>query len=157
MYHVYLPDVSKWVKTCHICGILAPCHCSKCKIVNYCSRTHQVYDWKNGHKKRCATKAYGVNINTDSVNDKLYKDNGILFPEYEITIDTEELDLESIENEQKELEKYNMMIRDGIVGTLQHENVDDDLTQMALDEKDQIFAEFRTKIQKHPNQILRYF
>lgn len=142
-------DVSQWSKTCHICGILAPCHCAKCKVINYCSRTHQVYDWKNGHKEICNTKA-------NNVNERLYKDNGILFPEYEITIDSEELDQEDIESEQKELEKYNAMIQDGTAGTLQHEDVTDDLSQLALDEKDQIFAEFRIKVQKHPNQILRY-
>uniref|UniRef100_A0A348G6C9 Programmed cell death protein 2 n=1 Tax=Odontomachus monticola TaxID=613454 RepID=A0A348G6C9_ODOMO len=142
-------DVSKWTKTCHICGILAPFHCSKCKVVNYCFRTHQVHDWKNGHKKRCSIKV-------DSVNERLCKDNDILFPEYEITIDTEELDTEDIENEQKELEKYNAMIRDNIAGTLQNEDVDDDLLQMALDEKDQVFTEFHTKVQKHPDQVLRY-
>ncbi|XP_014474555.1 PREDICTED: programmed cell death protein 2 [Dinoponera quadriceps] len=143
-------DVSQWAKTCHVCGIFAPCHCSKCKVVNYCSRTHQVHDWKNGHKETCGTEA-------DSINEKLYKNNSILFPEYEITIDPEEeLDSEDVESEKKELEKYNTMVQDGTAGTLQHEDVDDDLSQLASNEKDQIFAEFRTKVQKDPDQILRY-
>lgn len=79
-----------------------------------------------------------------------------MFPEYEITIDIEEID-KYVEDEQKELEKYNAMIQDGTAGTLQHEDIDDDLSQIALDEKDKTFAEFRIKVQEDPTQILRYF
>lgn len=90
------------------------------------------------------------------MNEKLYKDNGILFPEYLISIDVEEDDPQDIISEQKELEKYNTMIQDSTAGTLQHEDVTDALSQIALDEKDQVFAKFRTKVQMNPTQIVRY-
>ncbi|EFN75859.1 Programmed cell death protein 2 [Harpegnathos saltator] len=141
-------DVSKWVKTCHICGILAPCHCSKCKVINYCSRIHQIHDWKNGHRETCSTKA----VNT---KERLIKDNGILFPEYEIIIDFEEIE-KPTENEEKELEKYNAMIKNNTAGTLQHEDVVNDLSKIALHEKDQTFSKFRVTVQNHPTQIIRY-
>ncbi|XP_011707120.1 PREDICTED: programmed cell death protein 2-like, partial [Wasmannia auropunctata] len=139
--------VSRWAKTCRVCGILAPNHCGRCKVVNYCCRVHQVYDWKNGHKNACGTEATNG--------------NGFLFPEYEIVIERDDTATERVERndpsgEQTEMEKYNAMIQDGKAGTFQNEDVNDDLLQMANDEKDETFAEFRTKIDSYPDQILRY-
>jgi len=87
--------------------------------------------------------------------------NSFLFPEYEIVIESDDTAIESVEqndskSEQKEIEKYNAMIQDGKAGTFQNENVNDDLLQMANDEKDETFAEFRMKIDDYPDQILRY-
>lgn len=61
-----------------------------------------------------------------------------------------------LKNEQSEIEKYNAMIQDGKAGTFQHEDVNDDLLQMANNEKDETFAEFRMKMDNYPDQILRY-
>lgn len=138
--------MSKWRKTCCVCGIAAPTHCGKCKVVNYCCRSHQVYDWKNGHKHTCGT----VTSN----------DNNFLFPEYEIVIEREDVtkdntEQDDFENEQ-EMEKYNAMIQSGTAGSLQHEDVNDDLVQMASEEKDETFVEFRMRIDNHPDQVLRY-
>ncbi|XP_018053321.1 PREDICTED: programmed cell death protein 2 [Atta colombica] len=139
-------DVSQWTKTCRICGILAPNHCGKCKVINYCSRVHQVYDWKNGHKDVCGTEAKN--------------DNSFLFSEYEIVMETDNTTIENDQNEpnseEKEIEKYNSIIQDGKAGTFQNEDVNDDLLQMANDEKNETFAEFRLKIDNYPDQILRY-
>jgi len=76
-------------------------------------------------------------------------------------IESDDTAIESVEqndskSEQKEIEKYNAMIQDGKAGTFQNENVNDDLLQMANDEKDETFAEFRMKIDDYPDQILRY-
>ena len=38
---------------CAICSEPADKRCQQCKSVWYCSRDHQVADWKGGHKKRC--------------------------------------------------------------------------------------------------------
>lgn len=142
-----LSDVSQWTKTCCICGIAAPSHCAKCKVVNYCCRAHQVYDWKNGHKHTCGTEANN--------------DNNFLFPEYEIVVESDDsmksnIEQDDFEREQKEIEKYNALIQSGKAGSLQHEDVNDDLLQMTSDEKDEIFAEFRMGIDNYPDQILRY-
>lgn len=58
-------------------------------------------------------------------------------------------------NEQSEIEKYNLMMQDGKTGTFQHEDVNDDLLQMANDETDETFTEFRMKMDNYPDQILR--
>lgn len=107
---------------------------------------HQAYDWKNGHKYTC-----GIKENND---------NSFLFPEYEITItfddsDDEDTEQDDSKTEQIEMEKYNEMIRNDKAGTLQHENVNDDLLQMASNEKDETFEEFRRKISNYLDQILR--
>ncbi|XP_050460504.1 programmed cell death protein 2 isoform X1 [Cataglyphis hispanica] len=139
-------DVSQWIKTCYICGIAAPSHCGKCKVVNYCCRVHQIYDWKNGHKYICGTEANN--------------NNNFLFPEYEIVIEsddlTKDIEQDDVESEQKEIEKYNTMIQNGKAGSLQHEDVNDDLLQIASDEKDEMFTEFRMRTDNYPDQILRY-
>lgn len=41
------------VKLCNVCGCKGSSHCSKCKRVNYCSKEHQLLDWKAGHKGDC--------------------------------------------------------------------------------------------------------
>lgn len=126
---------------------MAPSHCAKCKVVDYCSRTHQVYDWKNGHKDTC-----GIEENSN---------NSFLFPEYEIVREREDfgkekdIEQDDLESEQKEIEEYNTMIQHGKAGTLQDEDICDDLLQMAADEKDKTFAKFYTEIDNYPDQILR--
>ena len=45
---------------CLVCGCMARKHCAKCKVVNYCSRNHQIADWKRGHKNLCEKFAAGM-------------------------------------------------------------------------------------------------
>lgn len=106
-----------------------------------------MYDWKNGHKDVCGTETK--------------TSNSFLFPEYEIVIEDDNAVKENaqendLKNEQSEIEKYNALVQDGKAGTFQHENVNDDLLQMANDEKDETFTEFRIKMDNYPDQILRY-
>ena len=44
---------------CVVCGCLGPKRCGKCRQPQYCSREHQVHDWKNGHKLFCSDIATG--------------------------------------------------------------------------------------------------
>jgi len=129
---------------------LASSHCAKCKVANYCSRVHQVYDWKNGHKRICNTKERNDN-----------NDNNYLFPEYEITMDSDDVqensEQDDVETEQEEIKKYNMMMQSGKAGTLQHEDVNDLLEMVtSANENDEVFIKFRMKIDNDPDQILRY-
>lgn len=43
---------------CVICGVEAKQKCAGCSSAFYCSRDHQILDWKNGHKTVC--KPYEV-------------------------------------------------------------------------------------------------
>lgn len=143
-FSILFLDVAQWSKTCYVCGISAPSHCTKCKV-NYCSRVHQVHDWKNGHKETCGTE-------TSSSHN-------LLFPEYEIVMEDDDsiAEKDDVDSEHKEIEEYNAMIQNDEVGTFQHDDVNDDLLQMASSETDETFVEFREKINNYPDQILRCF
>lgn len=48
------PKASDFVKLCEVCHFKGPKTCSQCKKASYCSKEHQVYDWKQGgHKLSC--------------------------------------------------------------------------------------------------------
>ncbi|XP_043786909.1 programmed cell death protein 2 isoform X5 [Apis laboriosa] len=141
-------STNKWIKTCYTCGILAPNHCSKCKIVNYCCRAHQIYDWKHGHKEIC------------DGNQKIVRINKFLFPEYEIVIERE--DKEDAHNsndlikEEEEIKKYETMVQKNEAGIFQNEDVQNELMNMANQQEDETFSKFLSTIKKYPDQILRY-
>lgn len=141
-------SVNKWVKTCYTCGILAPNHCSKCKIVNYCCRAHQIYDWKHGHKEIC------------NGNQKIVRMNKLLFPEYEIVIEREDKEDTNNSNdlikEEEEIKKYETMVQKNEAGIFQNEDVQNELLNMANQQEDETFSKFHTTIKKYPDQILRY-
>lgn len=63
-----------------------------------------------------------------------------------------------LDKEKEEIEKYNSLLKSGNAGTLQSEqDVDGDLLKMAVTEEDKNFMKFRAKINKQPDQVLRYF
>ncbi|XP_015118632.1 programmed cell death protein 2 [Diachasma alloeum] len=146
------PDltVDKWTKTCHVCGLSAPSKCAKCREVSYCSKSHQVIDWKTGHKEIC-------NDPSKKPEDSPHK---FLFPELELITesenseDSEDDEVDEMEKEKREMEKYKLMVKSGKAGTLQSEKEVDGV-KMAEDE-DEVFTEFRSRVDKHPDQVLRY-
>lgn len=139
---------NKWIKTCYTCGILAPNHCSKCKIVNYCCRAHQIYDWKHGHREIC------------DGNQKIIRINKFLFPEYEIVMERE--DKEDAHNsndlikEEEEIKKYETMVQKNEAGIFQNEDIQNELMNMANQQEDETFSKFLSTIKKYPDQILRF-
>ncbi|PNF25052.1 Programmed cell death protein 2 [Cryptotermes secundus] len=57
------PDISpELCKTCCVCGAKSGSHCGKCKVAYYCSKEHQVIDWKLGHKERCSSDDISVEL-----------------------------------------------------------------------------------------------
>ncbi|CAG0902122.1 unnamed protein product [Cyprideis torosa] len=38
---------------CWLCGSLGPKRCGSCSKASYCSKAHQVEDWRRGHKQEC--------------------------------------------------------------------------------------------------------
>lgn len=139
-------NADTWCKTCHVCGIAALKHCSKCKVVNYCSRSHQIYDWKQCHKNTC-----GSSIN---------KNNSFLFPEYELVKEPEKIISEDDEDykevEQEEIEKYKSMVQNKELESFNSNEDIEDLSKMANADEDEVFTQFRAKIEEYPDQVIRY-
>ena len=50
-----------WVKLCKVCGCRGDKTCGKCHQVQYCSKEHQVIDWKSGHKLWCSKDKQNTN------------------------------------------------------------------------------------------------
>jgi pre-rRNA-processing protein TSR4 len=82
------------VHLCAVCGNPAPSSCAKCHQRRYCSRLHQLWDWKQGgHKGRCATlaaagaEASAASAAADSQSAEALP--SLLFPQKEIVIEPE--------------------------------------------------------------------
>jgi pre-rRNA-processing protein TSR4 len=99
---------------CIVCGFVANNKCSKCLKVNYCSKDHQIIDWKEGKHKQICGK-------TDDFSKLNSINFSVIFPEYELIIgdnesDNSDCDLENDDNndsdlERNEIKKYNDLIR----------------------------------------------
>ncbi|XP_076257323.1 zinc finger protein RP-8 [Rhynchophorus ferrugineus] len=138
-------DVRKFTSLCNACGISAEKRCSKCKIVFYCTREHQVIDWKNGHKEICLNQSELNNAETLSQ---------ILFSEWELITETERIENEEFD-EAKELQKFEELKIQGKTGTL--ENISEyELNNHASSEKDKVFLKFKKQISYYPEQVVRY-
>lgn len=139
-------DISKFVKICSVCGNFGSKHCSKCKTQQYCSREHQLIDWKAGHKANCGVSQ------SESSNIKC------IFSELELVMEEEQLKESSEtpkEAEARRLKEYDEFVAKNKSGTLP-DIPDTDLDSHATGETDKIFSKFRKRIASNPDQVLRY-
>lgn len=134
-------SLNKWTNLCNLCGCKAEKQCSKCKHVYYCSKEHQILDWKEGHKKECC----------DSSTERKSK---LLFLEWEIITEPEEVQ-EKVFSEEEELQKFSKLQEEGKTGTMS-DVPEAELDEHASSEKDKAFAKFQKKISCHPDQAIRY-
>ena len=81
---VFLPP-----SLCIVCGCYAPKKCAKCKQVNYCSREHQIHDWKKGHKLLCSKLNQTPPHITSDLDMPYRPEQDVLLPEFEIVRETE--------------------------------------------------------------------
>ncbi|XP_034284278.1 programmed cell death protein 2 isoform X2 [Pantherophis guttatus] len=142
-----LPSVNLQLKCgamlCRVCGCLGPSTCSKCHKAHYCSKDHQIKDWKAGHKVSCLQP------------EDVIPDHKFLFPEYEIVREHEELDSAIVnDTEQEDLGKNEDTTTDEASELLE----DMSLEMMAKHEtpEDRIFQIFKERISLEPEQVIRY-
>lgn len=132
------------VTLCALCGCFGEKRCSQCKKAVYCSRDHQVLDWKERHKKICCC------------NDNEVAANSVyLFPEFIIALDTEVNQQEGIVNEDEQIRIYEKLEKEGKTGTLNNIS-DNELGLYAGIDEDKTFSHFKKQISAHPDQIIRY-
>jgi hypothetical protein len=101
---------------CSVCGLTSSKKCSKCNFAVYCSQNHQLFDWtKLNHKTLCShySPTNSVDqiienwLNDESSNEKYTKEsNNHVFPEREIIIEPEQIDLKKLKQSDKNF-KYN--------------------------------------------------
>nr|CAI5839134.1 unnamed protein product [Callosobruchus analis] len=128
-------SLENWTKLCRLCGCFASKKCSKCRVAHYCSRQHQVADWKL-HKTQC-----GI-VFSERLSD-------LLFPEWEIITEAEEIIMQPNTEETCDLEQLKV----NHVGTL--ENISDsELSKYAHSEEDKVFRKFQNQVASNPDQII---
>lgn len=146
-------EIPARVKLCSVCGCKGTLTCSKCKSVNYCGAAHQKIDWTQGkHKNSCG----------NTTNEEKGQ-NDLLFEEYELLIDPEELDSgrtneSEVQAEARQMREYEKFLAN------QRENVDE-LSTVPDEEfnkivnsvdEDETFNEFKKRIEHDKQQVLRY-
>uniref|UniRef100_A0A4X2LKJ0 Programmed cell death protein 2 n=1 Tax=Vombatus ursinus TaxID=29139 RepID=A0A4X2LKJ0_VOMUR len=136
------------VHLCWVCGCLGPKVCSKCHKAHYCSKDHQTLDWKLGHKQSCTT--------SDNLNSAI-PDHEFLFPEYEVVIETEDMEPDSVPVPDCIPEGLEKCENSELIGNMD-EALEAELDSIAKHEskEDKIFQKFKTHIALEPDQILRY-
>ncbi|VEN52368.1 unnamed protein product [Callosobruchus maculatus] len=130
-------SMENWTKLCRLCGCFASKKCSRCRVADYCSRQHQVADWKQ-HKTECGS------VFSERLSD-------LLFTEWEIVTEVEELDMQS--NEMDQLSTFEQLKVNDVQGM---ENVsEDELTKYANTEEDKVFRKFQKQVRHNPDQVIR--
>ena len=64
--------------------------CSKCRLVAYCCRKHQIRGWKEGHKQVCDELAKNKLASNHRAKEK-YRDFIRSLPEHDIASSTEKV------------------------------------------------------------------
>jgi len=155
----------KFAPECEFCGCSAPKRCGHCQYVNYCSREHQVEDWRIGHSEICKKiqawkKEHGLERSVEKPKSlempKFPKyPSRFLFKEMEIITDLEpEKDAEKeIENEDKSamMAKYNDYLQNW-----SNKDTRDLNNEFKSGHSDKTFAKFNRRISRDFEQVLRY-
>ncbi|PIA18229.1 hypothetical protein COEREDRAFT_71022 [Coemansia reversa NRRL 1564] len=157
-------DDIKWVLAehvkpaplCAVCGLLGNKACSKCDTRLYCSRSHQMEDWNTGHSQGCPSyKAPG--------KDSL--DNGqrlrhLLYPECVIVSEEEPLYGKDDEDGDGDIDGDDEGSNSG--EGVEQESTSEALTKTGEDledlevDVDEAFMAFQQRVQRSPDQIIRY-
>lgn len=95
---------------CSVCGLACSKKCSRCNFAFFCSQPHQLFDWTKLNHKNLCNKYSPTNVDElisnwidDENSSAKYSNEKTLsiFPEREIIIEPESLDLEQLNKEKK--------------------------------------------------------
>ncbi|ELR20373.1 MYND finger domain containing protein [Acanthamoeba castellanii str. Neff] len=162
----YIYHMPEKVFFCAECGMRAEKRCSACKMVHYCTVTHQKEHWGRGHKEECEQiKAAGQ---AGKKAAPAVKPSLALFDEWEIITEEEPSDDEKEEGEDyekklsrkyKELKMLHKMKAQSRPKLGPGELPVDFPVPEEPDEEapiDDSFIEFQHRVKRAPDQVLRY-
>ncbi len=131
---------------CVVCGMSGPMSCAKCKRVNYCSREHQVYDWRNGHKLFCPELAKGLECVIDYIPSV-----GAVLPLFEIVTEPEPLPSEVPEEKtiEQRMADYHKIVKTKNlhISEVKHDDF------VGEKKSDKQFKAFKKRVALEPEQV----
>jgi pre-rRNA-processing protein TSR4 len=141
-YQLTLP-----ASTCEICAFPASKICSKCKQAHYCSKEHQLEDWKFQHSEVCKQPSQTPSKSTTKITNKQTPPS--LFPEFELV--TEEENIEQFIKEEEEKNKQQLVpVHPGSHEKEEEEDIDytdKDFEEFGDNKKDKTFLAFQVLCQ----------
>ena len=142
----------KYVKICRVCGCPGDKKCSGCDQVYYCSREHQMADWKFQHKRECKSEKFTYQYKEDEVcHDLLLKQSMLVIEgDDEVVSDSDDDDTEEV-NIDKELEKMKEL-QNGV--SLSGKDLKEFVEEEEV--KDKNYKRFSKVVKCAPDQVLRY-
>jgi pre-rRNA-processing protein TSR4 len=136
-------------KLCNLCGCLGDKMCSSCHEVWYCCKQHQAVDWKHRHKKQCNANNLIEKLANIHFDDNANTKHPLFFDEYEIVI----------EEEPAATPVRKMVVEEEYPEAAEpvtDKKLKKELLKLENKEVDEVFAEFRERIDREPEQIIRY-
>ncbi|KAJ2451383.1 hypothetical protein EV183_003660 [Coemansia sp. RSA 2336] len=132
---------------CVVCGLLGNKACSKCHKRRYCSRSHQIADWDAGHKAQCC----GSDPIKPESAQHLRKLQRMIYPEHVIVSEEEPACEESDDEDDDGEDTEDISAESQAVVPITKERAEDSEVEV-----DPAFMKFQKRIQKNPDQVLRY-
>ena len=127
-------------RVCRVCGKFAGKLCSKCKMMRYCSKSHQLMDWKEGHKTNCQEGKTDDKVRT---YDCVFK---------EMMIETDE-EIRDEETEANAAEATELALAATVANKKALEMAEEEEKKKKVDK---VFLKFQARTKLYPDQILRY-
>ena len=132
--------------------------CSGCGKVSYCSKNHQLMDWKARHKKECKDPEFEYSYKED---EKIL--SSLLLPQGEIIIKEDDGEVSDSDDEEgseevdekKELEKIKELEKSGKVMSVK------DLEDCSTEDEDPVtkdknWKRWQKAVKCAPDQVIRY-
>lgn len=158
------PRAEKFHNLCFVCGIKGTKSCSRCKKANYCSKNHQIVDWKAFHKKECSELLKERDSNNSSEQTLATRLQRLgfeyqteVFKELELVTEDEEAPDElNSKSEDERLQEYRDLV--ALPEFRDNKLTLDDLERSATaeTEDDKVYLRFKERIKPEPTQVLRY-
>lgn len=139
---------------CIVCGVRGTKRCAKCQLVCYCSKEHQVHDWRSGHKLFCSDLARGRSSLTDVRYDPSV---GAVLPLMEIVTELEpdgpSLENKSERNDEERMADYREFVQSRNIDVCKSVAIKKAKYPEATDKVDRQFKAFRKRVAIEPEQV----